>query len=139
MSCGPESVYVFGPLTLFGDDTTVTIHEVIAPMPTAGIRYIRATLELLALTTNASVQLAYQLSNDQLNWYDHTSRPALGYTLLGSALTTATTGYGVGFTSIPTNAQAGKMFIRIIALVKNTSTQAIVNVRVTGRVETRPA
>ena len=134
MSCS-DSVLVFGPLVLFGDNTTVTIHEVIAPMSTAGIRYIRGTLDLLALTANATVQLAYQLSNDQLNWYDDTTSPAL----LGNALTTATTGYGVEFTSIPTSAVAGKLFIRIIALVKNTSTQAIVNVRVTGRVETRSA
>jgi hypothetical protein len=131
---------VVGPLVPFADDQTGLIHEVIAAMSTADVRTIRGTTQLLALTTNGSAQLGYQLSNDQVTWYDDHTNPTAGeVTLLGSALTTATTGYGVGFTSIPTNATAGKLFIRFVVVVKNVAESKIVNVRVAGRVETRQA
>ncbi len=141
MSCEGAGVFVYGPDTLFAEDTAGTIHVVAGPMSTASIKAVRAAaMEMMALTAPGSGQLGYQLSNDQATWYDDASTPTAGaVTLLGSALTSVTTGYGVGFTLLPQNSQAGKLWIRFVVVVSRTSGTGLVAVRVTGRIETRSA
>ena len=108
-----------------------------AELNTADVRQARTSLEALALTTNGSGQVGYQLSNDKVNWYSDAATPVLNEaTLLGSALTTVTTTYGTTFTSLPQNANAAKLFIRFVVLFKTTSSGLVLG-QFAGRIETK--
>jgi hypothetical protein len=137
MSCSVVQVLAFGPFIVFSDKTDGDLFVVSEVMNTADVRQTRVTLQTLVLSTNGSVQLGYQLSNDKLNWYNDAATPELDKaTLLGSALTTVTTVYGTTFSSIPANSNAAKLFIRFVVLCKTTSSGLVMG-QVVGRVETK--
>lgn len=130
--------YTFGPTMIFSDSTAGTIHVVSAVMSTARVRQARISLQALAVSTNSSVQVGYQLSNDQSTWYDDAATPTQdAVTLLGQARTAVGTEYGSLFTTIPQNSGAAKLWIRFVVLCKNSTEAALVNASVGGRIETR--
>jgi hypothetical protein len=102
MSSSVVQVLALGPFIVFSDKTDGDLFVVSEVMNTADVRQTRVTLQTLVLSTNGSVQLGYQLSNDKLNGYNDAATAELDKaTLLGSALTTVTTVYGTTFSSIP--------------------------------------
>jgi hypothetical protein len=128
------------PVTVvFGGDATGVVHPLTGSYATVSVKQIRTLLTLLVLTGAVSVQLGYQLSSDEATWYDDDANPTAGScTLVGSALTTATTTRQQVFTSIGTTCPHNR-YLRLVALCKTTGGSSVVLATLTASLEIRGA
>ena len=93
------------------------------------------TLEAGQCTTNVSVQLGYQYSNDKQAWYSGAATPVQNLaTGLGVARTSDGITYSSTFEDVTTSA---KLYIRIVGLCKNSSGTDLELANMSSRLELR--
>ncbi len=64
--------WVFGPTAVWTDGTTTGIfHPLSAPMPSAGVRLVRVSLEMSQDSGNCKMRPAFRYSNDGIAWDTH--------------------------------------------------------------------
>ena len=115
------STLVAGPMKVWSNGSTTPIfHPMAGPISAELIASFRGSLEMQSDSGDAQIQLAYQVSDDGITWYDNKVSPtAGGFSTFGTEMTAESIDYGTTFTAFSFVTGSGRQLVRFGVAVRN--------------------